>query len=685
MQEYFKGELLQKQTILIVFTFITIINAQQFVKMNQQPPVADRGDSRSVNWIDFDGDDDLDLFITNGPRAGQNNFLYENENGTFKKITNNSITQDSKASDGSSWGDYDNDGDPDLFVGNWWGQNNLLYNNNGDKSFILTNEKPSLEPSHSETGSWGDFNKDGFLDLYVANSDGTRKNFLYLNNGDGRFTKILNGEFVNDAFTSRSVDWIDYNNDGSLDLFIANEGPAKNNLYKNNGDTTFTKITDLAIVTGTSNSFSSSWADYDNDGDFDVFISNNSNQNNELFRNNSEGIFEKLALAPVTTDKGYSVSSAWGDVDNDGDLDLFVSNAFSGNTRTNNFFYLNNGDGTFTKDNGILTQNNGWTYGAEFGDFNNDGYLDLATANCFAATEDNSIYINTGGAYNWLIVDLEGTVSNKSAIGSVLKVKANISGNDILQSRRVAGQSSYCSQNLQMHFGLGNATVIDSLFVYWASGEITILTNVTPNQRLKISETFPQGYLKSNFKADILIGENELKVKFTDLSISDSNNPITNWEWDFNNDGIIDSHEQNPEYTFTSSSAEFFTIKLNVENGISSSIKIRENYIQHSGVTSINDLNLPAGFILNQNYPNPFNPSTIISFSIPVLGNFNALNTKLKVYDILGNNLQTIVNKKLSPGEYEVKFNGTNFNSGVYLYALEVGGLIQTKKMLLIK
>lgn len=172
-----QGELVQKIIIIIALTISSIINAQQFLKLENIPPAADGGDSRSVNWIDYDNDGDLDLFITNGPQAGQNNFLYENDNGTFTKITNNIITQDGRASDGSTWGDYDNDGDSDLFVGNWWSQNNLLYNNIGDKTFILTNEKPSLEPSSSETGSWGDFNNDGFLDLYVANSAGNRKNF----------------------------------------------------------------------------------------------------------------------------------------------------------------------------------------------------------------------------------------------------------------------------------------------------------------------------------------------------------------------------------------------------------------------------------------------------------------------------------------------------------------------------
>ena len=670
--------------ILIYLTAIVCeITAQQFTIMTSQPPVSDFGDSRGVNWIDFDKDGDLDLFITNGPQNGANNYLYKNTNGVFTRYFSTVISQDFKASDGSTWGDFDNDSDLDLFVGNWWGQPNLLYTNNGDGTFDISNEEPSIGNSYSETGSWGDFNNDGFLDLYVANSGGNKKNFLYLNNGDGRFSFITDGDIVNDAFESRSVDWIDYNNDSHLDLFVTNESNRKNNLYKNNGDATFTKITDLEIVNNSSTSFSASWGDFDNDGDFDVFIANNKFQDNELYRNEGDGTFKKLAIDFVTNSRGYSVSSAWGDVDNDGDLDLFVTNAFSGSQRANNFFYLNNGDGTFTADNGILTQNNGWTYSGEFGDFNNDGYLDLATANCFNASEHNSIYVNTGGSNNWIKINLEGKISNKSAIGSIIKIKTNISGENILQTRRVAGQSSYCTQNLQQHFGLSNASKIDSLFVYWPSGQKTILTDVNINQTLNIAEPVPEKYISANFKADKVTGSSGTNIRFTDISVACPNNPITSWKWDFDNNGTVDSEIQNPEYVFNSSSNSNFSVKLIISNGSNSSEKIRENYINLTGTTSVEEYDISNELILNQNYPNPFNPTTTITFRIP--DNADRNDVSLRVYDILGNEVATLINEDRAPGNYEIDFDAKNISSGLYFYSLKVNNKVQVKKMLLIK
>lgn len=213
-----------------------------------------------------------------------------------------------------------------------------------------------------------------------------------------------------------------------------------------------------------------------------MYICNFANQNNLLYNNNGDGTFTKASFGQINLGLGFSISNSWGDVDNDGDLDLFVSNGFANTGATNNFYYLNNGDGTFTKQTGLLTENNGWTYGSSFGDFNKDGYLDLAVANCLNNNELNSIYVNNGGSNNWLVIDLEGNVTNKSAIGSNVKIKANIFGSNILQNRRVAGQSAHCSQNLQLHFGLGDAAVIDTIIVEWLSGEKTILVDVSANQ-----------------------------------------------------------------------------------------------------------------------------------------------------------------------------------------------------------
>jgi hypothetical protein len=479
------------KVLLIAFfclSFNLELFSQQFVKITEGQHVNDGGDSRSVNWIDYDGDGWLDLFVSNGPSGGQNNFLYKNSGDeTFTKITGIAITSDNRSSDGSTWGDYDNDGDPDLFVANWYNQNNLLYKNNGDGTFeLLSSSIVASDAGYSEAGTWGDYNNDGFIDLYVCNSEGNRRNFLYENNVDGTFTKITTGSQSTDAFYSRTADWIDIDNDGFVDLFVANETNQNENFYKNNTDETFISLQISNLLTSNGNSTSSSWEDIDNDGDFDVFIANYGGQKNFLFANNGDGTFTKIISDPVSNDIGSSFGSVFGDVDNDSDLDLFVANAFT-TGRTKNFFYLNNGNGTFTKDT-TFDSDLGWTYGCAFGDYNKDGYLDLFIAKCFGATENNSLYKNTGGSNNWLSLDLEGIVSNRSAIGAIVKVKANVFGNSIWQMRRVAGQTGYCGQTLQQHFGLGDASIIDTMIIEWPAGGKQVLTQINVNEHLNISE-----------------------------------------------------------------------------------------------------------------------------------------------------------------------------------------------------
>jgi hypothetical protein len=484
--------------LTVIYLFFSLeIFPQQFVKITEGPHVNDGGDSRSVNWIDYDGDGWLDLFVSNGPNGGQNNFLYKNNgDNTFTKITGIAITSDNRSSDGSTWGDFDNDGNPDLFVANWYNQNNLLYKNNGDGTFeLLSSSIVASDGGYSEAGSWGDYNNDGFIDLYVCNSEGNRRNFLYKNNGDGTFTKITTGSQSTDAFYSRNADWIDIDNDGYVDLFVANETNQNENLYKNNGDETFTSLQITNLLTSNGNSTSSSWEDIDNDGDLDVFIANYGGQENFLFTNNGDGTFTKILSDPVANEIGSSFGSVFGDVDNDGDLDLFVTNAFT-TGRTKNFFYLNNGNGTFTKDT-TFDADLGWSYGCAFGDYNKDGYLDLFIAKCFGATENNTMYKNTGGNNNWLGLDLEGVVSNKSAIGAIVKVKANVFGNSTWQMRRVAGQTGYCGQTLQLHFGLGDASIIDSMIIEWPSGGKKMLTQINVNEFLNISEDTTATSVKS--------------------------------------------------------------------------------------------------------------------------------------------------------------------------------------------
>lgn len=467
------------------------IYAQHFTKITTGAPVTDGGDSRSVNWIDYDNDGDLDLFVSNGKQGGENNFLYRNDGGgNFTKIVSSPVVSDSRSSDGSTWGDFDNDGDVDLYVTNWYGQPNLFYTNNGDGTFTqVSGSALSTNNTFSEAASWGDYDRDGDLDLYVCNSDGDRRNNLYRNNGDGTFTRITTGDPVTDTYYSRNADWIDYNNDGAVDLFVANEGNQPENIYKNNNNGTFTRTAVAPLTASGGNTTSSSWEDIDNDGDFDVLVVNYNDQNNIIFLNNGDGTFTKVTDGPVVNDGGDSFGSVMGDVDNDGDVDIYITNAFSTSGRVKNFFYLNNGNGTFTKDTAdIVSQETGWSYGTALGDYDNDGWLDLFVAKCFGQTENNSLFKNNGGSNGWLKINLAGTVSNSSAIGAVVKVFASINGSMVMQSRRVAGSSGYCGQTLQLHFGLGNAAAADSIVIEFPSGVRQSLGSTAKNQTLAIVE-----------------------------------------------------------------------------------------------------------------------------------------------------------------------------------------------------
>ncbi|MFA6457516.1 MAG: FG-GAP-like repeat-containing protein [Bacteroidota bacterium] len=569
-----------KQLFSLLFAATLTMQAQYFTKITTGPQSNDGGDSRSVNWVDYDNDGDLDLFITNGPSVTANNFLYNNNgNGTFTKVIDASVVNDPGSYDGSTWADYDNNGTLDVFTATWYGQKNSFHRQFNGKFEKVTRGAIATDQTYSETASWGDYDNDGYVDLYLANSAVNKENCLYKNNGDGTFTRILTGEQVTEMRTSRSVDWFDYDNDGDLDIFVANEGGENNSLYRNDGGGHFTSITAGAVVSDGGNSFGSSVGDIDNDGDLDIFVANHGNTLAFLYKNNGDGTFTKVTSDPVVAQNGYSVGSAFGDLDNDGDLDLMVTNAFSGNVAAKNFLYSNNGDGTFVKvDTGIVANDPGWSYGVAFGDYDRDGDLDIATGNCFGANQNNAFYRNEGNSNAWLTVKSVGTVSNRSAIGAKVRVKAMINGMPVWQYRQVAGQSGYCGQNLESHFGLGNASVVDSLVVEFPSGQKTVLTNVSVKQVITVTETVPSGYLRAALIADSLDGRIPFTVQFHSLSITDAAFPVNSWKWDFNNDGSVDATTEHAQYTY--SVADTYAVRLIVSNGSTSDTVFAEGLIR---------------------------------------------------------------------------------------------------------
>lgn len=477
----------------MVFT-ATIGNAQTFTKITDSPITNTPGDSRSVNWADLNNDGLPDLFISNGKAGGQNNMLYLNQgSGLFGAVAADPIVLDNKPSDGATFADCDNDGDLDAFIANWYNEDNLFYANDGLGSFAQITGPVTVSGGYSETAAWGDYDNDGLLDLYVTRSGpttATRRNQLYHNDGNNIFTKIQVGEQVTNAFLSRSVNWTDIDNDGDLDLFVTNENNTNENIYRNDGLGVFEKILTGDLVNNAGSTMSSSWADYDNDGDLDVYLANDQSDN-ALFRNDGNFTFTKITEDPVSNTDAHSFSSAWGDIDNDGDLDLFVTNAFGTPDKQLNFLYTNN-NGSFTKvDTGAPATDLSWSYGCAFGDYDNDGFLDLAVATvAFDGVDDpDFLYHNDGNDNNWLTVKLVGTITNKSAIGTKIRVKAAINGTVVWQMREVSAQSSYCGQNdLRAHFGLGDAAIVETITVEWLSGLEETFENIGNNQFLTIVE-----------------------------------------------------------------------------------------------------------------------------------------------------------------------------------------------------
>jgi hypothetical protein len=472
---------------------LTSSSAAQFTRVEGDWFAASGGPSQGIGWTDYDNDGYPDVVVTNMLYpTGYDNWLYHNDGGISLETDLTSIvSNDGGPSRAPTWGDYDNDGDPDLFLTNLGSRENFLYRNDGLSGFAkVTGETVNQHAGASTSASWLDYDNDGDLDLYVSNYGSN----LLLRNDAGSFTSMTDiGPAVTDAFDSYGVACGDYDNDGDVDLFVAVVGegsPNKDNhLYTNNGDGTFTTVTGQDIVSDGGQSCSGSWGDYDNDGDLDLFVSNLGLNPNFLYCNNGDGTFAAVSTGCVVTDIGYSFGSAWGDYDNDGDLDLYVANYVYG-VSTENFLYTNDGAGNFERVVGTAIATDVIaSFGVAWADFDRDGDLDLAVANAANDNENNTFYINNGNGNNWVNLKLVGRASNTSAIGAKVRLKAAVGGSPVWQMREVSGQTGYCSQNdLNVHFGVGDAVEIDSLRIEWPSGIVQVLESVPANQFMTIVE-----------------------------------------------------------------------------------------------------------------------------------------------------------------------------------------------------
>lgn len=461
-------------TVALLVIFPVIVSGQTtFTDVTDEAGVGDINYGVGVAWGDFNRDGLLDLYLVN---LGQGNVLYlNNGDGTFEDITTQAGVADSGDGVGCAWGDYDNDGLLDLFVSNRPGSDRL-YRNQGDTTFVDKAPEFGMSDPYGwgESVVWGDYDNDGYIDLYKMRM--LQSNILYRNLNGEDFEDVTYFAGVGHSGPGEGAAWCDYDSDGDLDLFATNTS-GYNILYRNNGDGTFTDYTDSAGIRESGSSYGCAWGDYDNDGDFDLYVGRNGN--NRLYRNNGDGTFDDVSSEAGVDYSGWTVGVTWGDYDNDGWLDMHLAIH-----QGDDVLYRNLGNGTFedvTDQAGVHNFREG--RGNIWGDFNNDGFLDLYVANQPSA--HNVLFENNGNDNNFLHLMLVGTESNKDGIGS--KVVC-VSGN-LRMTAQVDGGSGFASQNsLPVEFGLGNNTLVDSLYIYWPSGAVNTLTNLQGDQFLHIVE-----------------------------------------------------------------------------------------------------------------------------------------------------------------------------------------------------
>ena len=498
-----------------------------------------------VGVFDYNNDDRLDLFFTNGaelkPEMAQDdrpdktqpkywNRLYrQNSDGTFADVTERAGVKGIGYSMGVAAGDYDNDGYVDLFVTGY--KADRLYRNNGDGTFTDVSSKLQLSDNGwSTSAGWFDYDNDGRLDLFIArymdwdfasgsmfcggpatalraychpdNFKGAA-NILLHQRADGSFADVSRSAGIADsAGKGLGVAFADFDNDGWTDIFVANDS-VRQALYRNKGDNTFE---DIAVMSGaaydedgrTFAGMGIDCADYDNDGYMDVFITTLSNEKYAFYRNNGDLSF---TYATNTTAVGQItlLYSGWGtrfvDADNDGLLDLFVAQSHVLDTIEQSTAYLKYKQPLLLMRNtGKAFVNVSATAGAAFnspiagrgmgsGDLNNDGQVDFIVA----VLDDASVILrNQGTTHHWLGISLAGSKSNRQGIGARVTV-TSLSGQKRIFDVNTAG--SYLSSNdSRVVAGLGPAKGVRSVEVRWPSGRKQTITNPPIDRYLRIDE-----------------------------------------------------------------------------------------------------------------------------------------------------------------------------------------------------
>jgi hypothetical protein len=498
---------------------------------------------------DLDGDGDLDLMVSSWGWRDPLRAFRNNGDGTFTDMTPNLGLGGITGGLNLNHADYNNDGYPDIFVmrGAWLSeqgrQPNSLLRNNGNWTFDDVTEEAGLLSFHpTPTAAWGDYDNDGWLDLFIGNESNTDQfnlpnnssialwiqgfvgnesnadQFnpceLYHNNGDGTFTEVAAQAGVATGGFVKGAAWGDYNNDGLLDLYVSRLREM-NVLYRNEGrnaagDWSFKDVTAEAGVGEPLQSFPCWFFDFDNDGWLDIFVSGYyavfgavaadylgepaDAERPRLYRNNRDGTFSDVTKDARVFKVLLTMGCNFGDLDNDGFLDFYIGTGDPDlrSLMPNRMF--RNFEGKYFQD---VTTSGGFGHlqkghGVAFGDLDNDGDQDVFMEIGGALPGDgfrSALFENPGHGNRWITLKLEGTQSNRSAIGARIKVTVKTAGaqRDIYVTAGTGG--SFGSSSLQQEIGLGQATAIQTIEITWpATGKTQIFKDVVMDQALKIRE-----------------------------------------------------------------------------------------------------------------------------------------------------------------------------------------------------
>ncbi len=554
--------------------------------------------NESLAWGDYDNDGDEDLYLTNN---GPNRLFRNDGNDVFTDVSSIVGVDNDLFSVGCAFGDLDNDGDLDLYVVNFGAGHDVLYRNDGPVlaggEFQFTDITISAGTTVEESSrgmAFVDFDRDGLLDIYV-NAIG--EDILYHNKGNLQFENVASQfGIVGAGGQGVGVVGTDVNNDGWPDIYNANRSFDLSNLFINSNGL-FTDIANSSGIQAIGLGMGILSFDYDNDLDMDLYWTtwpgNNVPETNKLYQNQGNGSqFVDVARQTGTADSlGWGISCNAGDVDNDGWMDFFVTNGFDDTTTPNVLFHNQNGS-SFADITNLIGGGDFDGRGVAFADYDGDGDLDLCVTG--GPNDNTKLWRNDSQTDNhWLHITLAGERGNKSAIGAAVQVTTSLDVTTVQEVSGGAGRGSFNS--LPLEFGLGKADSVVAISVRWPSGLQQSLPGTGVDRALTLFES-----------------------------------------------AITSIEDERPE--------------------------------------------LPGQFSLSQNYPNPFNPTTTIQFALAAESRVS-----LSIYNVLGELVQTLISGQIrSAGQHQVSWDGRNsvgaqVASGVYLASLQSEREVESRKMLLIR